>query len=352
MNTLRGRTVALLAAFAAAAMTIAIAGCGGGSGDVGSVLRDAFHPQRPIRSGRIDLSFGLSAVGLASVRQPFALRVQGPFQSTGGGQLPRFSLAVMLNGGGRSVDVGATATGSQLFVVLQGVPYLAPASVYQQVKQGYAQSSATAAARKTPGTFASLGIDPNRWLILPRRVGISQVGGTQSVHVTAGLDVPRFLADLARVSSTGSSLGLGGGLSAAQRAAIARSVSASRVDVYAGRADHALRRLNVHAVLTPPASARAALGGLRSGTLDFTLGFSDVNRPQAIAAPANAQPLSKLAGALGQLSGLTTTGSTTGATGSTGSTGVGGQQAYLQCVQQAGQDVRAMQRCGALLSGG
>jgi hypothetical protein len=358
LNTLRHRVVAPLGAIAGLlVMAMTAVGCGGsGSPGVSSVLRQAFHPSTPIRSGKVDLSFGLAATGLASVSQPFSLRVQGPFESQGSGQLPRFDLSVTLNGAGRSTTVGATATGRQLFVKLQGVPFVAPDSVYQQFKQGYAQSSAAAGAKKGQTTFASLGIDPSGWLSHPRQAGGATVGGADTVHVVSGLDVPRFLNDLGRVSSTGNNLGLGAGLSAAQRAALSRSVTSARVDVYAGRSDHVLRRLTVHAALAARADASSALGGLKTGTLDLTLAFSDVNQPQAISAPANAQPLSKLTGLAGALSGATggtgSAGSATAPSVATPAPSASGQQAYIQCATTAGQNVAALQRCASLLSGG
>lgn len=369
LNTLPRRLVAVLATLSTLA---AVAGCGGGgASDVPAILRQAFHPSTPISSGRLDLSFGLTATGVASARQPFALHVQGPFQGTGSGRLPRFDLGVTLTAGGRTVDVGATATGSQLFLKVQGVPYLAPDSIYQQVKQGYAQSASATASRRTPGTFASLGIDPQAWLVHPRNVGTVTLAGVPAVHVSAGLDVPRFLSDLGRVSSAGSSFGLGAGLTPAQRSALSQSVSSARVDVYAARDDHVLRQLGVHAVVAATGAASAALGGLRSGTLDFTLAFSDVNRPQPIGAPAHAQPLSNLAAALGATGGVGTGGVASAPPGSSGGAGASGgsgatsgaggsaaaagstasQQAYLQCVQRAGQDLEALQACGSLLHG-
>ena len=361
LNTRSARKVAAILLVGAGLL----GGCGGGrSQDVNTVLRDAFHPSKPIASGQVNLAFGLTATGAASVQQPFSLRVQGPFESQGTGKLPRFALSVTVNTSGRPVSVGATATGSQLFLTLQGIPFVAPDSLYQQFKQGYTQSSA---AQKGGGaaTFASLGLDPRSWLIHPRVVGTSTVDGVAVEHVAAGLNLQQFLNDLGHISTQGGSLGAGAGLTAAQRTALGQSVKSANADVYIGRDDHFLRNLTVQAQLAAPASAGAALGGLRTGTLDLTLSFADVNRPVTISAPANAQPLSRLTQLLGASGGTGTGGLATGATGATGATASAApptstgssapptpaQQAYLQCTGRAGQDVAALQRCGPLLHG-
>ena len=257
---------------------------------------------------------------------------------------------------------------------------MAPTSALAQLRQGYAQASRKAAGRQQP-TFASLGIDPGSWLTHPAVTSDQTIAGVSTTHITAGLNVPQFLADLNRVSGAGSVLGLGslGGagsiLSAAQRAALARSITAARVDVNAGKADHVLRQLTVRATIDTSAADRATLKGLRTGTLTLKLAFSGINQPQSIVAPAGAQPLSVLTSTLSQLasgagatsSGSASSGSTGASSGSTGLTGAGaaaapapsagsgsasGQSAYLACSQQAAGDLTKLQKCAPLLAGG
>jgi hypothetical protein len=285
---------------------LGLAGCGGGSQSVSSIVAQAFHPSQRINSGRLDLSLGLSATGVATLTAPAALRLQGPFQSTGPGRLPRFALGVDLDSSQSKLTLGATSTGRRLFIELQGISFQAPGSAFRQLEQGYAQSTAASPQGSGQSSFASLGIDPSAWIVHPQRGRDGSVGGVEAAHVTAGLDAARFLADLNHLAGLGGALGLGGassvpgGLSGAEQAALARSVTSAHVDVYAGKGDHVLRELSVRAAVAAQPAASTALHGLRTGTLAFRLLFSDLNRAQTIVAPSNPQPLSKLSGLLGQ----------------------------------------------------
>jgi hypothetical protein len=120
----------------------------------------------------------------------------------------------------------------------------------------------------------------------------------------------------------------------------------------------------VRARLDPPPAARAALNGLRAGALAFTLGFSDVNQPQTITAPSHALPLSTLVSVLQKIgvtggaagsgatgAGAATTTTTTTATSTPSLPAGAAPPAYLRCYEQAGNDLRARQRCAPLLNG-
>jgi hypothetical protein len=287
-----------------AVASLALAACGGGSEPgAGSLLKDTFSPRTPISSGLLDLSFALSARGGAPDSSgPFSLRVRGPFQDAGAGRLPHFALAIASDGAGQTLKVGATSTAHRLYLELGGASFLAPAAYMQALEEGYAQAGGGSSAAGGRSTFAGLGVDPGAWLTHPSIAGPVRLAGVDTVHIVAGLDAARFLADAERLSSAGAALGPGAGMLTRERsAALSRSVRAARVDVYTGARDHLLRRLSLSAAVSPSGSARAALGGLRDGTLTFVLALTGLNRPQAIAAPGNLQPLSRLGPALERL---------------------------------------------------
>jgi hypothetical protein len=312
-NTSRRAVVAprrTLALALAGLLACLLAACGGGSPDAASLVRDTFTAHKPIESGRIDLGFSLSPVSAAGstvAAQPFALRVQGPFQSLASGRLPRFALALTLTSAGHTLQAGATSTAGQLFVKLAGAYFAVPASTVQALAQSYARATRTSSSAASQSTFAALGLDPGEWLVHPRVAGSVDIAGVQTTHVSGQLDVGRFLADAEKLAGADGALGLEAGtpglslLSAAGIKALEGAVHTARMDVYTGALDHLLRRLSVSAVISSTPQTRSLLGGLSRASLVLTLQFAGLNQPQAIAAPSNPQPIDKLLGALERL---------------------------------------------------
>jgi hypothetical protein len=370
--------VALLVTVAAGGLQA----CGSSSPSAQTILNDTFRSHQQIESGKLDLSFNLTARGLPSIKAPTSLHVSGPFQSLGAKQFPHFALQVSFATGGHSLDIGAVSTANQFFVQLQGASFLAPPSTLQTLKQGYAQATKTSTSSKSQSTFASLGIDPGRWLENPVKAGTAEVAGVQTIHIVSALNMTRFLADAYKLSGAGSALGLSsssqvaGLLSATQSQALAHSVKSAHVDIYTGKNDHLLRRLSLSVSLSTSPQVRASLQGLKSAKLQLQLQLGGLNQPQKIVAPSNPRPISELIGVLQQTGLLSTPASTspsqassaagqtsessTGASQELGSTTSSGaasssagsganpvSEAYLQCTQQAGQNISALQKCAA-----
>ena len=307
-----------LALLLASAWTLGLAACGSGSPSAVSLVSDTFSSHKPIESGRIDLSFVVSPLGSSgssAAGRSFSLRLQGPFQSLGPARLPRFALALTLTSAGHTLNAGATSTSGQLFIELAGAAFVAPAATVQALQQGYAKATSTASSAASRSTFAALGLDPGEWLAHPLRAGTVDIAGAETTHVTAALNVARFLADAEKLSGAGIALGLGGGsgggsgsgglslLSPAGISALSTAVRSSHVDLYTGAHDHLLRRLALSAAISTTPATRAALGGLGSADLMLVLQFTGLNQPQTIAAPSHPQPISQLLPALERLGG-------------------------------------------------
>jgi hypothetical protein len=317
-NTTIRAAVALLAAISCAG---AISACGGSSsGSAQSLLDDTFSGHTQIESGNVNLSFAVSADGQSAATKPLAVRLSGPFQNAGApsgaqaGKLPRFALQLQLSAAGHALNVGATSTGSALFVQLAGTWFSTPQSTYTALAQGYAQATKKASTAKVRSTFSSLGIEPSRWLSSPTKVGTTTIAGVPTVHLTASVNIPAFLADVSKLSQAGGALGLGspvpgaststGTLSPTVVTELAKSIKSAHVDVYTGQSDHLLRRLEVSATVSGTPQTQAILGGLSTADVKVLLEFSDLNKPQTIAAPSNPQPPSQLLPALQQLVGV------------------------------------------------
>ena len=125
---------------------------------------DTFAGGKEISSGRIDASVDVKAEGNV------AMKLSGPFQSTGDGKLPKLDLQASFEGEGESVSGGLTSTGDQGFVGWGGTQYAIAGPVFQQFKAGFEESAKQAGGQQDQ-SLASLGIDPRRWLTNARNAG-------------------------------------------------------------------------------------------------------------------------------------------------------------------------------------
>jgi hypothetical protein len=318
-NTASRLAVALLLALAPA---LVLSACGGSSApSAQSLVNDTFSSRATINSARVDLALAVSGSGSKGSSKPLSLHLTGPFQSKGEGKFPSFSLQLRLTASGHALAAGATSTGSALYVELGGTWFSLPAGAFGALQQSYAQATKSSSSAKTRSAFASLGIEPSHWLSEPTNAGTATIGGAQTYHVTAAVNAPALLNDVSKFSQSAGALGVSslpgaGSLSPAVISELSKSINSAHVDIYTGKSDHILRRLDLTASVSSTPQTQAALGGLTSATITFSLQFSGINQPQTISAPASPKPFSQLLPALQQL-----TGALGGATGSSGSLG-------------------------------
>jgi hypothetical protein len=386
------RFAALLLAVLSATLLVACGGGGSSSGgskppsDAAGILKDTFGPDKPVKSGKVDLAVAVDATGLSGVSGPLKLSLTGPFQSTGGKTVPEFDFDLALAAGSMNLTAGVTSTGKAGYLKFQGTSYALPDTVFQQFKQGYAKSAGSSDGKKSSGpSLSSLGVDPLRWLKSPKKVGVEDVEGAASNHVSATVDVPSLLGDVdTLLKKAGSLSGVAGaaagvptGLTAAQKTQIEQAITATSFDVWAGKDDGILRKLDVSVSFDVPASAQARVGGLKKGTVRLTLTLADLNKDQKVSAPATTKPLNQLTSQIsGLLGGLglgsalgspnsssgsgSSPGAGSGGSGSSGSGSSGSGSAaapsataatkYAQCLQSAGTDIAKVNACAKLLS--
>ena len=134
-------------------------------------------------------------------------------------------------------------------------------------------------------------IAPGRWATRSQIAGNTSVGGVDTTHLTAGIDLAAFFDDAAAFTRVLTSLrftevaGLPQVITPAMRAALVRSVTSATGDVYTGVSDHVVRRAHFDIRLKPSAADRRRLAGIRTMRLVGELGVSDVGAPQKVAAP-------------------------------------------------------------------
>jgi hypothetical protein len=339
----------------AAACALTITACGSSDAlegkDAAGVLKETFGPDHPVRSGRLDIGLRFNAVGLKDLSGPITAKLSGPFQSKGGKTLPAVDLSLALNAGGDAISAGVVSTGTRGYLKLSGQAYDVGDDLYKSLNDGYRSASTQSEKEsKSSSPLSSLGIDPQRWLRDPKKAGEEDVGGAKTVHITAQVDVAKLLQDVDTLLGKAGDVVVPGTkekvptrLTTAQRQTIVQSVKEAAFDVWAGKEDGTLRRLRTEVSFVVPESARAGVGGLSRGTIAIDLTMSDLNNDQVIKAPTGARPITDLTAAGAQ------DGGTSAQPGAGTDSGSGAKSTYLDCLQSAGEDLKEVQKCAALL---
>jgi len=355
--------------------SLVLAACGSASdsssGSPSTLLNQTFTGTHKVTSGVLNLTLTIDPSGSSTLNGPITLSFGGPFQTRGAGKLPESNFTVSVSALGRQAALGILSTGTSGYVTLQGSSYQMPQATFQKLESSFAQLASGAGTSQGSGTLAKLGIRPLQWLTHPTTVGTEKVGGAQTTHIHAGINVPVLLGDLntflekaSSASNVSGASQLKSGLSPATRQKIAAAIRNPSFDVWTGTSDKTIRRLTIALTLPITGSLSTQLGGVKSADIGLTMQYSDLNKPQSISAPTTVRPYSEFqskvssfvqglqgaaAGVLGSGSSSASGGTTPGGSGSSSNV-----TKYSQCIQQSGGDVAKMQKCAALLgsSGG
>jgi hypothetical protein len=347
------RTRALAATALALACALLVAACGGGgnSEDPQQVLNQTFSNPTPIQSGTFDLDVKIETSGGSNPGKVEA-KLGGRFQSRPNGQFPLFDVDVSLKADSADQSFagtgGLTSTGDQAFVKFQGTEYAVPRQLYDEFVTTYTQLQGQNAGQGT-GLLGRLNIDLGSWLTDLSNEGTDDVEGQKTIHISGKANVQQIVADLKTIAQrAGNTVG---NINLDQLNQLNDTIQSGDVDVYSGESDKLLRRLGLSFELKPPPGTPGAPDSL---SLDLELNLADVNKPQTIQAPANAQPLRDLLGQEGinpgraLRGGLGTSGALPESGGSTTAPSASAAQAYEQCLSQASGQA-ALQRCAKLL---
>jgi hypothetical protein len=350
LKTPRFTPLRAVLALSALALLALVAGCGGGGGssqDAKDTIKKAFS--HPIKSAVVNLQFSAKVNGVAQLQQPVQLKLSGPFQSNGKAKLPSLNWQASVSGGGQSFSGGLISTGDNAFVSFQGTNY-------EVGKQQVAQINKQLGSQTQGKTLKDFGIDPQNWVTNADTKGDENVNGVNTTHVQAGLDVGKMLTDLNKtINQAGTAVGgtATRQLTPQQIDEVKKIVQNPKFDVYVGKDDDTLRRLNVNVDFAIPDNQKSQFNGATGGSISFSLDFSKVGEQQTISAPPNPKPISELQGSLGALGGA----GSSGGSGSGGSSAPSGKspsaaqfQKYSKCIEKADpSNTAAIQKCAALL---
>jgi hypothetical protein len=280
------------------------------------------------------------------------------------GQIPKADLEISANAAGQDFSAGFTSTGDKLYVNFRGSDYVVPDSQFRRLERQLRQAQEEDEKTKSPD-LSTLGIKPNDWLKDASNEGTEDVGGTETIHIKGGVDVPKMLDDFDRILKQAGKLNLSReqlnqlpqGIPQSTRDQIEKSIEQAELDIYTGKDDKVLRRLETKVRFTVPEDQRQQAGGLESGEIELSLEIADVNEPQTIDEPKSAKPLSQLQRQLGSsgFGGLGSQGGSSGGGGSQNGSPQGGgnvspnqSRRYLRCVQKA-EGTDELNRCAELL---
>ncbi len=311
------RAGAAVALVALAAVAIGACGSSSGSSAAGgatakSLLTQTFSGARAITSGRLTIAVSVIPAGSSTASKPIELSLSGPFQSRGANKVPASDLTLSLNAPGLSGSLGILSTGTAGYLTFEGSSYRLPASAFPVLESSVAGLSGSGGSSHS-APLSGLGIEPQQWAVDPSLTGTETVGGVETFHIHSGVDVPVLLAQVNTLLGSASALGVTGAggvparITPKSATKIAAEVKNATLDVWTGTSDKTLRKLSLSLTLPVGSQTGASLGGVHSATVNLTVEYADLGQPQAISAPAKAQPFgafqSQIQPLLGQILG-------------------------------------------------
>lgn len=358
--------------FAAAVLALsvptAIAGCGdSGSSDEDpqDVVDATLNNDETITSGVLDISLDASAGDQGS----FNASLSGPFQGVSDDPtaLPQLDLTATVSGegAGQSVDFdgGLTVTEDNAFVDYGGQTYEVGTdtfksfqdSVEASASQTQSDSGDAAASFKEGceqaieaqgGDASACDFEIGGWFTNLSNDGTEDVDGTETTHISGDVDVAQMLDDFVGLAQ--SVPGASSQVDQAQIDQASEAISSASFDLYSGTEDDLLRKLDLDVSIDPSAIASATPIPVDSVDFGLSVALSGVNEEQTIEAPSGAKPIEDLLSQFG-LGGLGPIGGLGGLGGDTGGDSLGGSggnsDAYLQCVQEAGNNAQEAAAC-------
>ena len=269
-----------------------------------TVISETFSGKKEVNSGKLNMNVTANIEGTgaaAALNEPVSLKLAGPFQSRGNDALPEVDLDLSVSGGGQTFTAGALTTGDEASSATRAPTTRCPTTSSGATS---ARSSATRAATRSSSNsfdFAQLGINPRDWIKDPKNEGTEEVGGAETIHISADVDVAAFVDDLDDVLGRAASLGV------AEPAAPAASSPDSRrsrsrrrsrtcsFDMWTGKDDKILRRIEVEFGFKLPKNLQQRRAGRRERQRED--GARDRRRQRGAAdqgADSDARPLSEL----------------------------------------------------------
>ena len=262
-------------AILACGVGVALTGCGAQEAEV---VKGAF--EKDIASANIEVAFEAQAgQGATSVK------LAGPYQSNGKGQLPSADLAVQIMGAAPGTINGRLiSTGKNAFVEYGGETYEVGEATIAEL-----QKSGGSSGQLTPNDIKTMMGQMQDWFPSSDTQEDADLEGEPVTRVTGKLDLSAALTDLKELAKRPGMSGTEGlkELSSGDIKRIERMFSDPRFTLDVGRDDGKLRRI---------VATMKMDNGSEQGAMEFSIRFKDVDKPVTIDAPAtgSGKPIEEL----------------------------------------------------------
>jgi hypothetical protein len=252
---------------------LAAAGCSGGGGESAQeVLAQTSQNLGDIKSGDLALNLLFTANGGEragfDLEGPFQLRENEPAEA-------QFDYT----------QIAGEKTASQTFVLKDGKAYV--------TMRGVSYELPAATANQVVATLGSSGglstIDLTNWVQSPELSDGGEVGGAETDEISGRLNVATVLSGLVAIASQVGGTTPLAALSGANAEQVRNAVKDATIDVYTGKDDRLMRKLDVSIDFAPAAEK---VKNLLGASVRFSLEISDPNEPVTVEAPTNAKPYS------------------------------------------------------------
>lgn len=261
------------------------------------VVHSAVGSLAEIKRGEFSIQFTINPRGDDTTAEPAEFRISGPFELDADSKLPKAKVQQTVSAGGQEQSVTLITTGEKGYIEIEGKAYELPADAQKSLTES------TEELRKSGGGksqgLAGLDIDFNKWLTDPKLSDGRNFDGEDTWKVESPVDIVAAIRDLLKGARA-----LGGAtggqvpnvLSGTQEKELRDAVKRAYVEIFAGKDDELLRRVNLTMDIDTPKGQTNALG-LAGGRLDIAVEIRKPNQPVTVETPENPLP----AGALRQL---------------------------------------------------
>ena len=259
------------------------------------IIAQAVGVNPAARSGRIDGSILLHIKGVPRFEGPIELTANGFYDLPDGASVPDLDIDV-------SVALRGGVLGGAI-VVKDGTGYIKLGNTGYKLPDEVSRALVAPAKKAKNGltkTGAMFYINPQDWQEDAELVGEESIAGEPTQKITAAIRADRAFLDLDRLVRflalvhVPQAVGLPTKLGPEVRAALVRSVTLAKGEVWMGTDDHVMRKAHLVGKGVVAKRDQKLLYGATGATIDATLSMSEVGDPHPITAPTRLDPYANL----------------------------------------------------------